>query len=95
MDLDQVVTNSCRFMINCGLCFSIRCFFIVLEHECCLYSVVEVGCILFLLLCIKHKWSFGLETSFQMLETFINNSLLSYVSFHGTFVFCFKALEAF
>lgn len=23
MDLDQVVTNSCRFMINYGLCFSV------------------------------------------------------------------------
>lgn len=94
MDLDQVVTNSCRFMVNYGLCFSIRCFFIILEHKCYLYSVVEIGYILFLLLCIKHKWSFGLETSFQMLEAFINNGFLSYVSFHGTFVLCF-ALEAF
>lgn len=46
MDLDQVVTNSCRFMTNYGLCFSRRCFFILFEHECYLYSVVEIGSIL-------------------------------------------------
>lgn len=42
MDLDQVVTNSCRFMMDYGLCISIRCFFIIFEYECCFYSIVEI-----------------------------------------------------
>lgn len=74
-DLGQVVTNSCRFMMDYGLCFSIRCFFIIFKHECCLYSVAEIGCTFGLLLFYrivlnKDKENFGLET-FQLLETLV------------------------
>lgn len=96
MDLDQVVINSCRFMMDCGLCFSMflhniwAWMLFVFSCKNWLYLCISIV----LLLCVKHKKNFGLET-FQLLETFINNGLLSCVSFYGISVLCFKALEIF
>lgn len=92
-DLSQVVTNSCRFMMEYGLCFNIRCFFLIFQYECRLYSVAEIGCtfglvLLYPIVLNKDKQNFGLE-SFQLLETLVMVYCLMFLSM----IFLFPVLK--